>query len=79
MDRKSFSFFVVGIITGLLISVGCFTLYVRNQGDTVSDSGKIILKLGHGLDPAHPVHKAMLFMAERLKEKSRPFCFFAIR
>jgi tripartite ATP-independent transporter DctP family solute receptor len=28
------------------------------------------LKLAHGLDPSHPVHKGMLFMAERLKEKS---------
>ena len=28
------------------------------------------IKLGHGLPEAHPVHKAMLFMAERVKEKS---------
>lgn len=70
MDKKSFSFFMVGIVTGLLISLGAFTWYVRNQGSSVSDSSKLILKLGHGLDPAHPVHKAMLFMAEHLKEKS---------
>ncbi len=29
-----------------------------------------ILKLAHALDMTHPVHKAMVFMAERLKEKS---------
>lgn len=29
-----------------------------------------IIKLGHGLDTSHPVHKAMLFMGERLEEKS---------
>jgi tripartite ATP-independent transporter DctP family solute receptor len=29
-----------------------------------------ILKLGHGLDTSHPVHLAMVFMAERLEEKS---------
>ena len=29
-----------------------------------------ILKLGHGLDVTHPVHKAMVFMAERVKERS---------
>lgn len=29
-----------------------------------------IIKLGHGLDITHPVHKAMVFMAERVKEKS---------
>lgn len=31
---------------------------------------KVILKLGHTLDPAHPVHKGMLIMAERLAELS---------
>ncbi|MCM4158187.1 TRAP transporter substrate-binding protein [Gramella sp. AN32] len=29
-----------------------------------------VIKLGHGLDITHPVHKAMIFMADRLKEKS---------
>jgi tripartite ATP-independent transporter DctP family solute receptor len=29
-----------------------------------------ILKLAHGLDTEHPVHKAMVFMAQRVKEKS---------
>ena len=28
------------------------------------------IKLAHGLDISHPVHKAMEFMAERVKEKS---------
>ena len=29
-----------------------------------------VIKMGHALDTEHPVHKAMLFMAARLKEKS---------
>lgn len=29
-----------------------------------------VIKLGHGLDISHPVHKAMSFMAQRVKEKS---------
>ncbi len=29
-----------------------------------------LIKLGHGLSVSHPVHKAMEFMADRLKEKS---------
>lgn len=29
-----------------------------------------VLKLGHGLDNSHSVHKAMVFMAERVKEES---------
>ncbi|WP_209328989.1 TRAP transporter substrate-binding protein [Lunatimonas salinarum] len=32
--------------------------------------GVRILKLGHGLDTSHPVHAAMIFMAERVEEKS---------
>ncbi len=33
-------------------------------------SRPVVLKLGHGLDISHPVHKAMVFMADRVKEKS---------
>ena len=29
-----------------------------------------VLKLAHGLDPSHPVHRGMEFMAEKLEEKS---------
>ena len=29
-----------------------------------------VIKLGHGLDTSHPVHKAMVFMADRLAENS---------
>lgn len=35
-----------------------------------TDSKHKVLKLAHGLDQSHSVHKAMVFMAERLKEKS---------
>jgi len=69
MDNKSLSFFFVGICTGLVIALGSFTWYVRSHGVGVGQAEKV-LKLGHGLDPSHPVHKAMLFMSERLKEKS---------
>ena len=29
-----------------------------------------VIKLGHGMDISHPVHRAMVFMAERVAEKS---------
>lgn len=29
-----------------------------------------MIKLGHGLDTSHPVHKAMVYMGERVREKS---------
>ena len=38
-------------------------------GCASSQSGKE-LKLGHGLDVSHPVHKALVFFSERLEEKS---------
>ncbi len=34
------------------------------------DRPEVVLKLGHGLDTGHPVHKAMMFMAEKVGEKS---------
>ncbi len=33
-------------------------------------SDMVNLKMGHGLDTSHPVHKAMLFMAKKAAEKS---------
>ncbi|MBN1362465.1 MAG: TRAP transporter substrate-binding protein [Sedimentisphaerales bacterium] len=36
----------------------------------VSAKPQVILKLGHGLPTTHPVHQAMVFMAERIKERS---------
>lgn len=49
--------FFLGIIS--LILFGC----VQKQHGTV-------LKLAHGLDPSHPVHSAMVYMAEQCEELS---------
>jgi len=49
---------VVGLVVAI-IAAGC-----GPRSDVT------VIKLGHGLDPTHPVHKAMLFMAQRLDEKS---------
>jgi tripartite ATP-independent transporter DctP family solute receptor len=35
-----------------------------------SSKNKSVIKLAHGLDQTHSVHKAMVYMGERLKEKS---------
>lgn len=35
-----------------------------------SDSSVRRIKIGHGLDQSHPVHKAMLYLAERAAQKS---------
>ncbi len=40
------------------------------SGCAEKEPGAKVLKLAHGLDTTHPVHKAMVFMAEKVKEKS---------
>ena len=50
------------LILLVLIPFGC-----SKKSD---NSGITKLKMGHALDTEHPVHKAMVFMAEKLKEKS---------
>jgi tripartite ATP-independent transporter DctP family solute receptor len=47
------------ILILLLVVTGC-----EKQNDVKE------IKLGHGLDTSHPVHKAMVYMSERLYEKS---------
>ncbi len=50
-------FFLLSLV--FLIAVGC---------DNTTDTK--VIKLGHGLDISHPVHEGMVYMAERLEEKS---------
>lgn len=47
----------------------CLCLFALLMACKGHDSVRVI-KLGHGLDVTHPVHKAMVYMAERVKEKS---------
>ncbi|WP_170179751.1 TRAP transporter substrate-binding protein [Flavivirga rizhaonensis] len=42
--------------------------YMLSSCDTLQ--GKKVIKLAHGLDMSHPVHKAMVFMAEDLEKRS---------
>lgn len=49
--------------------VTCIVALVLLFGCGKENSTKVI-KLGHGLDVTHPVHKAMVYMGERLAEKS---------
>ncbi len=67
---KSTSFFVGGILIGVLLATGGFSLFLRGQKGLGGAQGQLVLKLGHSLDTAHPVHLAMEFMKERLEELS---------
>ena len=69
---KSVSFFMAGALTGLLVACVLGALVIRPKGTGGSSAGPgdraIVLKLAHGLDEAHPVHKGMEFMKRRLEE-----------
>ncbi|MEO0793879.1 MAG: TRAP transporter substrate-binding protein [Verrucomicrobiota bacterium] len=67
--NRGISFFVSGLLIGALVAIFGFTLFLRYQATDTSTSQKV-LKLGHGLDTAHPVHLAMEKMKTRLEELS---------
>lgn len=69
MDKKALSYFFVGTAVGVILSTLLFSVFVRQMKNR--DSGDtIILKLSHGLEPTHPVHKGMVMMSQRLLELS---------
>jgi tripartite ATP-independent transporter DctP family solute receptor len=70
VNRPAVSFFVVGLLSGLLIATAGFALVTRTIHTGALDAGVTLLRLGHGLDARHPVHAGMVYMAERLAELS---------
>ena len=60
MSKKAFVLLAVFSITASLFSTAC-----SKKAPDVT-----VLKLAHGLDTNHPVHKAMEFMAQKASEKS---------
>jgi tripartite ATP-independent transporter DctP family solute receptor len=68
MNSKTLSFFFVGILVGIVAASAAYSWMLRSS--TTTSTTVQILKLAHTLDPKHPVHQAMEFMAERLREKS---------
>ena len=58
MKYLSLNRFILAVLAGVFI-IGC-----NPQSDIT------VVKLGHGLDPVHPVHQGMVFMAEKVAEKS---------
>ncbi|MBB3206181.1 tripartite ATP-independent transporter DctP family solute receptor [Rhodopirellula rubra] len=68
------SWIAVGLLLTGLFAIGGFALSLRSQklraGSGAERGRPLVLKLGHGLDTAHPVHLAMESMKERLEELS---------
>ncbi len=70
MKSPAISYFVAGLLIGILIATAGFTWFVRTQHNSSSRGQTTVLKLGHTLDQNHPVHQSMLRMAEILRDKS---------
>jgi tripartite ATP-independent transporter DctP family solute receptor len=71
MLGKKSSFAFVALCVGVFVSVTAYAWVARARSvASASASSMTVLKLAHGLDPSHPVHKAMLYMAQRLGEIS---------
>jgi tripartite ATP-independent transporter DctP family solute receptor len=68
MDRKAFSFLIVGLLTGAFLTAGLFSWLAR--GGDGGGGDRVVLKLAHVLPPAAPVHKGMVRFAELVAEKS---------
>jgi tripartite ATP-independent transporter DctP family solute receptor len=70
---KSASFFIAGLMAGIVTASLLGALILRPgkaDGKGTGGGRGIVLKLAHGLDESHPVHKGMEFMKKRLEELS---------
>ena len=60
-QNTTYKFTIICTLVFFLLTIACCT----------NTASKKTVKLGHGLDTSHPVHKAMVFMAEDLKKRSK--------
>lgn len=67
---RAISFFVSGLLLGVLLAGFGFVAYVNQSAGLGAGEGQTVLKLGHSLDTGHPVHVEMEFMGDRLAELS---------
>ena len=58
------------ISTKRKIAVGILLAFALVFSACKKEEKNKVIRLGHGLDVSHPVHKAMKFMADRIEEKS---------
>lgn len=61
---KKVSFAVVGVLVGLVAASAALAAVLHHR-----EAG--VLKMAHGLEESHPVHKSLLFMKRRLAELSK--------
>ncbi|MCZ6674454.1 MAG: TRAP transporter substrate-binding protein [Verrucomicrobia bacterium] len=68
MDKKATSFLLLGLVIGIVLTAGVFSLIIGGNGQ--AGGQKTVLKLAHVLPATAPVHLAMEYMAELAAEKS---------
>jgi tripartite ATP-independent transporter DctP family solute receptor len=57
------------MVTGLCLAT-CLVVVFSAGCRKKEGKAEVVLKLGHALDVTHPVHKAMVYLAKRVAEKS---------
>ena len=67
---KTLSFFIVGLLVGIVGASVVFSFVARNTTRTVDRSPRV-LRVAHVLPTSHPVHRGIEFMAQRAEELSR--------
>lgn len=70
MDKKALSYLSVGLLAGIVLTAGLFSILVRSDRVGGQGGARLVLKLAHSLPPSAPVHRGMAFMAERVAELS---------
>lgn len=79
-DKQSLSFLAAGLLLGSLLTTSAFSLILRPDPGSIAGRGAgarakhpvapLELTFAHALDQAHPVHAAIVHMAERLAQLS---------
>lgn len=69
LDRSGAAGLFLGLLLGGFIASVLFAFISAGGSGETGSSGRV-LKMAHALDPTHPVHLAMEWMAEDLKERS---------
>lgn len=67
---KTVSFFILGLLCGLVLAGGWFAWLGQREGDGGGDAGVRKLKIAHSLPISHPVHKGLEELARSAKERS---------
>jgi tripartite ATP-independent transporter DctP family solute receptor len=71
VNKAAASTLFAGAVIGAFIATVGYAFVERSQNSSGGSSGgPLVLTLGHGLDQTHPVHRAIVEFADRLKEKS---------